>query len=118
MTIDKRKLHVIGCIHQVGQGSHTETEGRLKMSFNTTDLKPMFDSRKSFYGKARTYETGDGMYLISYNTHVMHFSFKDGLTRAAGQPQSDTTMRHMKEFAAQNGYVGLTKADLLALPTF
>lgn len=69
------------------------------------ELDTRFDSRKSFYGKAKvsTNEHGD-MILTSYSTDVAVIA--DGVAKVKGL-YSNTTTRHIKEFLKQNGF----KAD-------
>ena len=72
------------------------------------DMKPEFDSRKSFYGKAEVDERPDGTKILySYGTPVCRI--KDGkvtLLRKGylGWASSQTTLRHVKEFLKQNGF--------------
>ena len=72
------------------------------------DLSPEYDSRKSFYGKARVDVKPDGtQVLYSYGTPVCRI--KDGkatLLRKGylGWASSQTTLRHVKEFLKQNGF--------------
>ena len=64
-------------------------------------LQPKYDSRKSFYGKAKV-EMEDGKkVLYSYNTKVAEI--KDGKAIVHGL-YSDTTTRHIKDFLQQNGF--------------
>lgn len=80
-------------------------------------LEAKFDSAKSFYGKARVKWIGNSQTLVSYQTDVMRFD-GETLTRKAGQPQSPTTARHMREWAQQLGYPRMSAAELRKLPTF
>lgn len=81
------------------------------------DLKPQFDGAKSFYGKARVYESGTTKELVSYATTVAKVI--DGVAyRSNGQPQSATTARHMREFFLQEGFGKMMMDDLRALPVF
>ena len=72
------------------------------------NLNCRYDSRKSFYGKARIMIDDDGIkYLISYNTRVARI--KDGKLGIYGF-YSSTTLRHIKEFAHQElGIIGSKK---------
>lgn len=66
--------------------------------------------------KARVVEYDDGsMELLSYETKVAAF-FHGNMYRVDGQPQSNTTAKHMREFAMLNGLPRMTKAELLRLP--
>lgn len=80
------------------------------------NLEAMHDSAKSFYGKAKVRRIGDTVTLMSYETNVMRIQ-GGRLLRTAGQPQSVTTARHMREFAQQNGHPYMTMAELRKLPT-
>lgn len=74
----------------------------------TYGLEPEYDSRKSFYGKAKVDERPDGTKILySYGTPVCKIT-KDGkatLLRKGylGWASSQTTLRHVKEFLKQNG---------------
>ena len=75
------------------------------------ELNPMFDSRKSFYGKAFVEsdpKTGD-LTLKSYGTKVA--VIKAGKLKVFGT-YSVTTLRHIKEFMRQNGYPPLSKKEI------
>ena len=77
----------------------------------TYDLGTDFDSRKSFYGKAKVDVKPDGtQVLYSYGTPVCQIKGgKATLLRKGylGWNSSQTTLRHVKEFLKQNGF----KAD-------
>lgn len=86
-----------------------------------SNLVPMFENKKSYYGKARieTYVRDEDVVrvLVSYETRVMRI--EDGkLYRNPYQPCSATTLRHMREFAQQEGFGYMTKSQMLELPTF
>lgn len=74
---------------------------------NLKELKPIYDNAKSFYKKAvtGTYTFSNGkttcIYLKSYNT-VVACVFINQL-RVYGY-FSQTTARHIREFARQNGF--------------
>lgn len=72
------------------------------------DLGTRFDSRKSFYGKARVDVKEDGtQVLYSYGTPVCRIeNGKVTLLRQGyrGWNSSQTTLRHVKEFLKQNGF--------------
>ncbi|QZA68948.1 hypothetical protein 010DV004_276 [Bacillus phage 010DV004] len=71
-----------------------------------TELNPVYDSRKSFYGKAMVLEDGNTIALRSYDTIVAEI--KDGKAEVYGT-YSMTTMRHIKDFLYQNGFEVGTK---------
>lgn len=75
-----------------------------------TELKPVIDSRKSFYKKAFTVTENDTITLISYDTEVAEI--KDGKAKIF-DTYSVTTLRHIKDFLYQNGFKIGTKSELL-----
>ena len=73
-------------------------------------LNALNDSRKKFYGKAKTRREGNKLILKSYNTDVAFI--ENGKAKVRGG-YSPTTMRHIKEFLKQQGfYVKDTKQIL------
>ena len=72
---------------------------------NNYDLQAQYDCRNQFYSNARVQveENGD-LTLWSYNTNVA--TIKEGVVKVTNT-QSQTTVRHVKEFLKQNGF----KAD-------
>ena len=86
-------------------------------AINEKNLEARYDHAKSFYGKARVRWIGDSQTLVSYQTTVMRWD-GETLTRLAGQPQSPTTARHMREWARQLGFPRMSAAELRELPTF
>lgn len=77
-----------------------------------TELKPVLDSRKSFYKKANVITENDTITLISYTTKVAEI--KDGKAKIFGT-YSPTTLRHIKDFLYQNGFKIGTKSELLEM---
>ena len=77
---------------------------------NESDLKPQFDSAKSYYGKAKVYRDGDREVLRSYSTDVAEV--RDGKAKVFGT-YSATTLRHIKEFLKQRGFKAETKTQIL-----
>lgn len=66
--------------------------------------------------KAVVQEYDDGSAeLFSYATKVATFA-KGRMCRMDKQPQSNTTAKHMREFAMLYGLPYMTKAELLRLP--
>lgn len=74
-------------------------------------LEPRYDSRKSFYGKAKTYKTDKGIELLSYGTKVAEIK-NSGEVIIYGF-YSQTTTRHIKEFLKQEGYFADTKKQII-----
>lgn len=83
---------------------------------NLEELQAHYDSRQSFYKKAytgtKTFSNGSitCLYLKSYNT-VVACIFNNQLRIYGGFSQ--TTARHIREFARQNGFDGaITYKDM------
>jgi hypothetical protein len=74
------------------------------------ELNTNYDSRTSFYGKARVRTEGDRMTLISYSTEVCYI--ENGKAVILGW-HSATTGRHLKEFLKQNDFKAESKAQML-----
>lgn len=72
------------------------------------DLDARYDSRKSFYGKAKIYELDGILYLVSYKTIVakIHENYAQIFDY-----YSQTTWRHINEFLYQNDFRKLKKKD-------
>ena len=79
------------------------------MAFETK-LQPRYDSRKSFYGKARVENEDGKKVLYSYNTKVAEIV--DGKPTVFGL-YSSTTTRHIKEFLLQNGFEFKDSKDIM-----
>ena len=73
---------------------------KAQSATNWEDLNPRYDSRKSFYGKAKVKSLVNGVkLLLSYNA-VVACILPDGKFLSNGI-YSATTSRHEKEFAKQ-----------------
>ena len=74
-------------------------------SKNNYYLGCRYDSRQSFYGKARVEEFSDGSEILwSYSTAVACITLENGVRKAHVRGQySPTTTRHIKEYLKQNG---------------
>ena len=69
------------------------------------DLHPNYDSRKSFYSKAKVDEKPDGTQILySYNTPVCKITPTNDVKLLPRWDESATTLRHVKEFLRQNGF--------------
>jgi hypothetical protein len=67
------------------------------------DMRPQYDTRQSFYGKARVDDNNGELTLYSYNTPVAKIS--NGKVELLPKWDfSSTTLRHTKEFLKQNGF--------------
>lgn len=73
------------------------------------NLEPIYDTRKSFYGKAKIVIYNNIIDLISYNTIVARI--EDGKIKVFGW-YSQTTARHINEFLKQNGFKSMTKKEM------
>lgn len=72
------------------------------------ELIPVYDSQKSFYGRATTEKGKDGYYLYSYNVKVFFIPYDDGNNndevnemKLLWRGYSATTSRHIREFIRQ-----------------
>lgn len=74
-----------------------------------TELKPINDRCKSFYGKASVIRY-ENTYLKSYNTIVCYVD-TDGVFHRTWKGYSATTMRHIKEFTTQILGRAITKKE-------
>lgn len=82
------------------------------------ELKPQYDSAKSFYKKANVYRNGQGkILLMSYTTIVAEIV--DEAISPTGKRQlnvfgwySTTTARHINEFAQQYGFDRMNKKTM------
>lgn len=72
------------------------------------------DSHKSFYGKARVYDTDAGLVLVSYSTPVA--AFVNGRFIRLWSGYSATTQRHVNAFAAYCGLRDSGKKWFASLP--
>lgn len=78
------------------------------------DLSTQYDSRASFYGKARVEVADDGTKrLWSYNTHVASILPGHNTPMVFGT-YSQTTLRHIKEFLLQNGFKAENGKQIMA----
>lgn len=75
-----------------------------------TELRVVYDSRASFYGKANVRYEGNKIILTSYSTDVAYI--EDGNAIVNGT-YSHTTLRHIKEFLKQNGFKADTSKQIL-----
>lgn len=84
------------------------------------DLEPQYDSRKSFYGKAKVYKDNKGhLLLVSYSTIVAEIT--DGILTEDGRSTvkvngwySQTTARHINDFLYQYGFKTMSKKEMEA----
>ena len=96
----------------LGKKKVTESEeSKILKEAPVYDMTPQYDARKSFYGKARVDVNGDEKTLYSYNTPVARIS--DGKVELLPRwDESQTTLRHVKEFLKQNGFEAGSLAQL------
>ena len=78
---------------------------------NRYKLTARFDSRQGFYGKAIVVEDGGNKKLYSYDTLVAEI-FKTNSEAKVYNTQSQTTVRHVKEFLKQNGFRAESKKQI------
>lgn len=78
-------------------------------------LEPQYDSRKSFYGKAKVDDENGVKTLTSYKTPIMKIENGEITMLCGPEALTQTTLRHIREFLQQNGLEPLTKRELLKL---
>jgi hypothetical protein len=75
------------------------------------ELSTQFDSRKSFYGKAKVERDLDGCEtLFSYGTKVAVINKREAYVFGT---YSQTTLRHIKEFLKQHGFEAETAKQIM-----
>jgi hypothetical protein len=77
----------------------------------TDELECIHDPHKSFYGKAVYITDGNKLYLKSYNTIVGYIN-KRTKKAVFYDTYSVTTLRHIREFLAQNGFKTGSKTEI------
>ena len=74
------------------------------------NLETIYDSRDSFYGKAKVELDENQIILYSYGTLVAFI--ENSIAYITGD-YSQTTLRHIKEFLLQNGFVAINKKQMM-----
>ena len=74
------------------------------------NLETIYDSRNSFYGKAKVELDENQIILYSYGTLVAFI--ENDVAYITGH-YSQTTMRHIREFLLQNGFVAINKKQMM-----
>ncbi len=74
------------------------------------ELNPIFSNQKSFYNKAQVEKTATGKRLHSYNFFVAEVN---GKKASVYNLQSDSTLRHVKEFLKQAGFLADNKKQII-----
>ena len=74
------------------------------------NLEAIYDSRNSFYGKAKVEVLENRINLYSYETLVAYI--ENGVAYITGD-YTQTTLRHIKEFLLQNGFVAINKKQMM-----
>lgn len=66
------------------------------------ELKPIFDDRKSFYGKAYVNKNDEEKTLYSYNVKILKLAGSNARLVCSESDLTMTTCRHIREFLKQN----------------
>lgn len=82
------------CSRVLGRRKKNKVEEALR------NLNPVYDSRSSFYNKAKVYDNGNIVELYSYDTLVSKYDKNTGEVEHLGK-YSPTTSRHQREFEKQ-----------------
>ena len=98
---------------KLNESKSSRRKGKKLTEAPIYDLTPQYDSRKSFYSKAKvdTGDKGDKNKLYSYNTLVAEI--KDGKPVVYGT-YSSTTLRHIKDWLRQNGFKAESAKQIMA----
>ena len=75
------------------------------------ELCPYYDSAQSFYGKAKVIEIENDVFLVSYDT-VVAFYNREAKIPKVYDTYSATTLRHIKEFLKQSGFLAESKKQI------
>ena len=75
------------------------------------ELCPYYDGRQSFYGKAKVIEIENDVFLSSYDTIVAFYNREVRIPQVY-DTYSATTLRHIKEFLKQSGFVAENKRQI------
>ena len=75
------------------------------------ELCPYYDGRQSFYGKAKVIEIENDVFLLSYDTIVAFYNREAKIPRVY-DTYSATTLRHIKEFLKQSGFLAESKKQI------
>lgn len=98
----KSKKYAQGTIDKLLKRNQTN-ESKTINEAPVYDMVPQYDSRQSFYSKARVEDNGNEKTLFSYNTPVC--TIVNGKVELLDKwDWSQTTLRHCKEFLKQNGF--------------
>ena len=75
------------------------------------ELCPYYDNKQSFYGKAKVIEIENDVFLVSYDT-VVAFYNREVKVPKVYDTYSATTLRHIKEFLKQSGFLAESKKQI------
>ena len=125
---DEEKDSVFAFISSIEEPMSEDCKGKAKIKDKKElteapiyDLKPQFDSRQSFYGKAKvdTGDTNDKNRLYSYDTLVAEIVDGKPVIHTDNEfvvngRYSPTTMRHIRDWLKQNGFKADTAKQIMA----
>ena len=75
------------------------------------ELYPYYDNKQSFYGKAKVIEIENDVFLVSYDTVVAFYNREVKIPKVY-DTYSATTLRHIKEFLKQSGFLAESKKQI------
>ena len=86
----------------------------MKESVGKSELKCNYSNQKSFYGKAKTEVICNDLILFSYGSKVAAI-IGEGSVKAVvyTTTPSQTSLKHIKEFLKQNGFVANNQKQIL-----
>ena len=74
------------------------------------ELEAIYDSKQSFYEKAKVELEGNRIVLYSYGSYVAYI--ENDIAYITGD-YTQTTFRHIKEFLLQNGFEAVSKKQMM-----
>ena len=74
------------------------------------NLEAIYDSKQSFYEKAKVEIDGNRIILYSYGSYV---AFIENDVAYITGDYTQTTFRHIKEFLLQNGFEAVSKKQMM-----
>lgn len=80
------------------------------------ELCAEYDAARSFYGKAHVRRNGGRVILESYGRPVLFMIGRDYYRADPSQPESNTTIRHAREFIRQTSGIRKSAAEIRDLP--
>ena len=82
----------------------------INKKIKKAELEAIHDSSQSFYGKAKVELDGNRIILYSYGSYVAFI--ENDIAYITGD-YTQTSVQHIKEFLLQNGFVAISKKQMM-----